>query len=117
MSQAEEPPRQFWPSMAAFAAGLLVYVLICLVLGRFAVDWPLGAAFVAAFAGAITTVALAPRRPLRHAVEIGVVFILARLSELLGPAAWPFLAATFAAAVLAGLLRQLQLRQLPRRID
>jgi hypothetical protein len=97
--------------MAAFAVGFLVFGLCALAFGRFAVEWPLAAVFLGGFGGGIATAALAPRRPLRHAVEIGIVFVLARLAGLFGPASWLELALIFAGAWVAGFLRKLQLRR------
>ncbi len=64
----------------------------------------------------ITTAALAPRRPLRHAVEIGIVFVAVRLAGFSARRLGRCWRSTFAGAWLAGFLRKMQLRSAPARL-
>lgn len=90
----EEPPRRFWPSMAALGAGLVAIVVLSLGtdelmrwLGLFppGTEAPksdgtfllaLGYRSLYAIFGSYLTAKLAPRRPMRHAIELGVVGLL-----------------------------------------
>ena len=99
-----EPPRQFWPSMGALGAGLLAIVALSLgtdVVLRLAGVFPpagepmvgeglyllaLGYRSFYAVVGSWLTARLAPRRPLRHAVELGIVGFV--LSAAGAAAAW-----------------------------
>ena len=94
MTYPDEPPRQFWPSMAALAVGLAVVFAVSwaavqacnwLELPAAKFDrWMLIAGGVAVTAGAYVTARLAPRRPLRHAIEMGVLAVAIKLALTFG---------------------------------
>ena len=103
-SERPEKPRQFWPSMGALFAGLLSIVVLSLAtdhLLRLVGIFPpasetmagtalfllaLGHRLIFATLGSYLTALLAPRRPMRHAVELGIVGFVLNLGGL--AAAW-----------------------------
>lgn len=90
MANPVEPPRRFWPSMAALAIGLAVAAVLSWAAGQvcYWLDfraakfdrWMLIAGGAAVTAGACVTARLAPRRPLRHAIEMGVLAVAIKLA-------------------------------------
>jgi hypothetical protein len=95
--------------MAALGGGLAISLLLLLAAGwleRPPTDLlPVATGGFAALAGGYLAARWAPRRPLRHAVEMGIVLAVFHLFGVFAPLSVALLAITLAGAWLGGRIR------------